>query len=490
MGNAVSLTKEQASLVLAYAYSPQSDLPPPLPAVVDDGIDNDNGRHSLRISANNHAAGPAGFEIEHSRFNELLSRARDLHVSSSVAPSRPEPLDLSLKPVRFGQLTSLFVIGLCSQSIVKITENIGLLEFTTTLQLCCNSIKSIPPEIGYLRSLKILYLSRNELTELPDTIGFLTSLEELKVGSNKLTALPASISSLTKLNKLYLDHNLLTRLPPQVAALKALAKLDVSHNPIPFLPAELTRLKYLRVLQVDGCPLAETPEAAAAIDEGDRRARRRFVQGHSLECSPSESVLQRIDDDSEHTFPTLRELAARVLVRQQIPILRITQDEIKEYLGSSSKCSFCSGPYFEHYTTRWRMWERPGPTVIPIQYRLCIPHWNTDAERLTVLFRAPPSTAPSPFQSLSTTPVGTPPPERRSLATRLDTLSGRSRSSSASSSLALEGTLPISALSKSPSLPSLPEAADPKGLRNKIVRTSMRMSKSFSFGSLSASLPE
>lgn len=41
----------------------------------------------------------------------------------------------NMKPITLGQLTSLQTIGLCTQSLVRLSPNIGLLSMTTTLHL-------------------------------------------------------------------------------------------------------------------------------------------------------------------------------------------------------------------------------------------------------------------------------------------------------------------------------------------------------------------
>lgn len=54
--------------------------------------------------------------------------------STSIDVMVPD-LDSGDKPIRFGQLTSLTTIGLCSQNLFRLSPNVGLLYATTTLQL-------------------------------------------------------------------------------------------------------------------------------------------------------------------------------------------------------------------------------------------------------------------------------------------------------------------------------------------------------------------
>ncbi|KAJ3043164.1 Leucine-rich repeat-containing protein 63 [Rhizophlyctis rosea] len=376
------------------------------------------------------------------------------------APQRAEDEhDATLKPITFGQLTSLATIGLCTQSLIKVSPNIGLLQTTTTLQLCCNDLSYIPPEIGHMKNLTHLSVARNRITHLPDTIGYLTKLVELKASENLLTTLPSSIRTLTKLTALHLEQNRLTSLPAEIGHLKNLAILDISDNAlITTVPAEVGRLKFLRRLRIDNCP-------------------------NLLTSFPSGPFTA--------TPPSLKELAARVIVRHQLPILSITQEPVKQYLSSAHTCSFCGGPYFESYASRGKMVERqPDSPKIPMEYRLCVPHWGTDEERVSMMFCPLPDTAPtSPYATPKASPLASPVMSRRrggplstsSSSSSLSSLrqaasssattnplphlsnvtaDGTLRtSSSSSSSVPLSSSIPLSALTKSPSLPSLPVAA-------------------------------
>ncbi|KAJ3162338.1 hypothetical protein HDU86_004818 [Geranomyces michiganensis] len=345
----------------------------------------------------------------------------------------------NVKTISFAQLTNIATIGLCNQSLLAISPNIGLLSTTTTLHLCCNSITVIPPEIGHLKNLTSLHVSSNKLTSLPDTIGYLTRLVELQAADNLLTSLPTSIGSLRKLTTLDIKKNQIKVLPPELGQIKSLVTLDVSNNPISHVPAELNRLKFLRKITLAECPLA------------------------------TEFVVQ-----STFSPPSLKELAARVIVRQQLPILEVTHSELKTYLASARQCTFCAGPYFEAVYVRGRIVER-NEVGVPIEYRLCSPHWNTDEERLAALFCPLPDTAPSPTPSSLPSSARSSPPGSP-LSTR--------RKKSSTTRLASSATLPLSSLAKNPSLPSLP-AAVTKGLKTSLLRRNgLRASRSLSFISL------
>ncbi|KAJ1345243.1 hypothetical protein BSLG_000757 [Batrachochytrium salamandrivorans] len=292
--------------------------------------------------------------------------------------------DPSVEILTFGQLPSLTTIGACSQNLISVSRHIGLLIHTTTLQL----LTSIPAEIGYLKNLVVLSIAHNNLTTLPDTIGLLPKLVQLKANNNQLTCIPEAIYKLSKLEVLQLESNQITSLSNRIGTLTNLVTIDLSNNPIEVLPAELGRLKMLRRIGTSNCPL--------------------FTLGRT----------------GDAVLPSLKELAARIIVRFQLPILSITQPELKDYLASANE------------------FERSRASL-PLQYRLCTKHWSNDADRIRVLFAPLPPTAPNPIPTSFCPPLPTPP----------DSPDNRLRKTSASA-------LPLSSLTKSPSLPLLPIPSD------------------------------
>ncbi|CAJ0859468.1 11567_t:CDS:10 [Entrophospora sp. SA101] len=226
-------------------------------------------------------------------------------------------------------------IEYCGFGIVKLSPNIGYLYITTHLQICCDNLKEIPSEIGNMKNLTSLDLSRNKLKYLPDSIG----------------------SNLIKLTALLIDSNKIEELPQEIGQLTNLITFDVRNNPITVFPAELGRLKYLRTLLVEGCPL-----------------KTEFV--HEIDHSP----------------PTLMELAARKIIKFNLlnnlegsnNSIRISSN-LENYLKNYKKCSYCGGPYFNHHVKRGKIIEK-NDNSIPLEYKLCFPHWNNEQERINLLF--------------------------------------------------------------------------------------------------------
>ncbi|KAG0279632.1 hypothetical protein BGZ96_001889 [Linnemannia gamsii] len=268
-----------------------------------------------------------------------------------------------LSPIPFSELPSMTSIGLCSRGIVRLSSNIKLLASATCVQI-------IPMEIGFLRNLTLLDLSKNCLRNLPESITHLSKLVELKLSFNQLETIPAGIGGLTKLASLTLDNNRITSIPPQIGLIKDLVNLDLSDNPIKVLPAEVGKLQFLRRLKLERCPLVEE-----------------FV--HSPVHSP----------------PTLLELAARVIVRHDIQVPSLMLPHLKAYVDSAQACTFCDGPYFDSWVKRGKLIEK-NEMLIPLEYTLCQPHWNTEMERVKLLFCPRPITSPRPKSRTTPTPQG------------------------------------------------------------------------------------
>jgi hypothetical protein len=209
-----------------------------------------------------------------------------------------------------------------------------------------------------MRNLTVFSIAKNKITSLPETIGYLTKLVDFRASHNLLTSLPTSIGNLQKLTTLSVNNNQIDHLPVQIGYIKSLTSLDLSENPLTVLPTELGRLKHLRMLVLGNCPLIS-------------------------EYAPQLT----------HSPPTLKELAARVIVRKNLPILTVTQQELKQYLAISNPCSYCAGPYFESFVTRVSIVQRQQ-MQIPFEYRLCCKHWDTEQGRILALFTPLPSTAP------------------------------------------------------------------------------------------------
>ncbi|KAJ3256932.1 hypothetical protein HK103_005050 [Boothiomyces macroporosus] len=282
--------------------------------------------------------------------------------------------------------------------------------------LCCNSLTEIPDSIGYMRNLTNLSLANNKIVALPDTLGYLEKLTELTVSNNELVYIPCSIGLLKNLTTLSLQRNRLKELPAEIGKLKKLEMIDVSNNPLEVLPAETSRIFSLKLVRTNECPLLDT-----------------------VPLPQPPKVL------------SLKEITARYIVRNQIPVNYLVHDQLQKYLTSSHECTFCKGPYFEQYESRIRIITRNNKPI-PIESRLCIDHYDNELKRIEKLFSTVPATAPTRSSAPSTP--------------------NRSRASS-------NASVKEKTLHSSPSLPNLPRKEKKpkliKRLSSAVLKTSLSM---------------
>lgn len=219
-------------------------------------------------------------------------------------------------------------------------------------------LDKLPPSLTTLRNLTNLDVSNNRLAVLPATIGRLTRLTHLNAAHNVITEIPVSIGSLKKLMTLYLNDNQLSCLPKSIGGLRMLATLDVCRNRVMVIPAEITCLQYLRYIRTEGC-----------------------------------NMITEFDTNLKHDPPTLFELAARTVVRNELEVPKHVREDIKEYIASAQKCTFCRGPFFTSVVKRYKLVEKGEQNQIPLEYNLCSAHWNDEKERIMSMFTSKPSTS-------------------------------------------------------------------------------------------------
>ncbi|CAO3665089.1 hypothetical protein G6F70_007405 [Rhizopus microsporus] len=242
-------------------------------------------------------------------------------------------------------------VDLSGRCLVKLSPTIGYLDNLTKLNLSNNQMTELPKEVGYLKNLTVLNISENKLVELPDTIAFLSKLKALNVSHNQLSTLPPSIGQLRKLVIIIANNNQLAHLPKEISELSKLVSLNLSFNPLKSLPAEIATLTTLRKLLTEECP---------------------FEDEYTY--------------DLPHDPPSLLETCARIAVKHEIDIPNHLASHIKDYLARASKCSYCHGPYFDNYITRFRFIERTARHTVALEYKLCSAHWSNDNDRLLAMF--------------------------------------------------------------------------------------------------------
>ncbi|KAJ3063432.1 hypothetical protein HDU98_000771 [Podochytrium sp. JEL0797] len=315
-----------------------------------------------------------GCDNEAQKYFDLLRL--DATPAQAFAASKLDPLcakDLTDASSKRGH-----VLRLCSRNIAHLSPNIGFFgSLITELELCHNNLSLLPPEIGHLKNLQKLDLSHNSLVKLPTTLSHCSKLHSLLCNSNLLTSLPPTLAALQKLTLLDVARNRLTELPQELGQIATLQDLDVSGNAeLAFLPVELFRLKTLHRLDTTGC--------VGLMTEQDYDAHVNQVQ------------------DQVYSPPTLQELAARVLIRNQAPVLKHLPPAVKAYLSPDrvACCSFCAGPILELDVVRWHKIVKDG-AVLVARERLCWRHWDSEAQRVVALFGRKGWTAPVVVSSAS-----------------------------------------------------------------------------------------
>lgn len=284
--------------------------------------DESDGPRSLRLERNQLAVLPS------SALALLGLQLHTLDVSHNVLLSLGENLpcpNLRVLVARGNNLSSLPKRMPATLQVVNLSGN----QFAT-----------LPDQLTQLPELRLLYMGGNRLSQLPDSVGRMLSLEALYLGGNQLEELPASLGRLWRLRSLCLSGNRLASVPASLADLRSLRSLALHDNRLRTLPPGLVQLGQLVELSLRGNPLVS-----------------RFVH------------------DLTYRAPSLRELAARCLVRaglleaaaEQLPA------SLREYVSSAHHCvnPRCGGVYFDSHVERIQFVDFCGKYRLPLLQYLC-----------------------------------------------------------------------------------------------------------------------
>ena len=173
--------------------------------------------------------------------------------------------NLTKLPKSIGGLNSLKELLLWKNELASLPDSIGSLPSLEILNLRLNRLEALPSSIGTLTSLKELNLHDNKLSYVPGSIGLLSSLENLNISWNELTAIPESIGSLKSLKTLDLGRNELSIIPDSLSSLTSLEFLNLSENKIRILPNSIGSISTLQVLNLSRNNLSEVPESLATL---------------------------------------------------------------------------------------------------------------------------------------------------------------------------------------------------------------------------------
>lgn len=160
------------------------------------------------------------------------------------------------------------------------------------------------------------------------------------MGGNHLQALPESLCNLARLQMLYLGDNELTTVPASMSQLRNLRTLNLHNNNLAVLPRDILELRCLEQLSLRGNPLVSD-----------------FV--HEPQQAPS-----------------LLELAARTIKKNNIPYHGVLPLELSRYLDSAKQCTnpACRGVYFSYAVKSIDFVDFCGKFRIPLLKFLCSHH--------------------------------------------------------------------------------------------------------------------
>ncbi|KAJ1808385.1 hypothetical protein LPJ75_004598, partial [Coemansia sp. RSA 2598] len=266
-------------------------------------------------------------------------------------------------------------VNLSFRNLSQVLSGIALYaQSIQSLVLSNNALCWLPDAIGHLHRLQTLDVANNELRELPATIAYCQGLECIYVGANRLSDLPSSIRHLRRLKELDLRDNRLTSVPACLWTMPSLELLDLSNNPIECLPSRMfgqdgvAALNTERPLKlvVDGCPL-------------------------KLELADTSGPVDR-----SASFPSLVETIVCRMVNSNAAYPLEIPDHLRACLEDLVSCDHCHRLYPAGKGFKRRRILLRNKTALPVEYNLCRPHWDTDDQRIALLFasRSPESVQP------------------------------------------------------------------------------------------------
>lgn len=369
-----------------------------------------------------------------------LSSLRHLNLASNrfvVFPheiasfTKLESLNLSRNSLQ-GEFPTSYCTSLVRLKSLKLHDNnitsvplwIGALENLELLSLGSstggNLIEFLPPGIlSRLRRLRSLDLSNNKLTSIPVDIGFRGSrLEYLCAHNNQLTSIPKTFAFCQNLKSLDLSNNLISFIPIEIVDLENLQSLDLSKNSLCVIPADITAFMKRTAMMLSGNPMmvydetrlgaigdfsfeSATPSGSTSPFEpkpqfSTRQLERRL---NALQIDPAkESSLGLTQVEAMDSAPSLRELAARVVLSERIPVdPRYIPPAVMRALDSGARpCGYCNRPYVSEFLERVELRGYHGHPSLPTSVAYC----STKCSFLS----APGSPSVTEFRSKASTP--------------------------------------------------------------------------------------
>lgn len=240
-----------------------------------------------------------------------------------------------------------------------------------------------PSSVSALTQLTMLDLSSNKLKQLPDSFESLHRLKYVNVSRNQLTSLPRTLFTLTGIYHLDISHNLFTDISSKIALLINLLFLDISHTNIRYFPAAMLDLSML-TLKMEHCPQLLMNETTQRNTHNPMS----LVEVCAREIMrPILSKMMDYKDNDRARRKHINKALKKLLKKKNLP------GHLLMMMSAPEACAFCHGPFFDCYVKRYRIIQLQEELWVPVEYKLCSAHWNTEDERLLKMFTDLPSSS-------------------------------------------------------------------------------------------------
>ncbi|KAG5459513.1 MAG: hypothetical protein BJ554DRAFT_75, partial [Olpidium bornovanus] len=348
-------------------------------------------------------------------------------------------------PPNIGDLSKVVELRLADNRLVSLPPSIRQLSRLQVLSVARNELKSLPAEVGALERLVDLDIAGNAAVRyLPAEIGKLKNLKHVRVrGCGLAREIPVSRgggaprtdrqSRMPSLKELC--ARALLRWHPELQDVAAGVPPRPSHRPhagwsvllsggspshagtaqnrsskSPSAPARMrasTSRSSLSSEVAAASHSSSSPGSAAAAAVA-------AAAGSPPDSSPSRHRGRKAAPAGSKAQAHQQALAAAAILERAPRLPR----NLLAYLSSAHRCSFCGGPYLDWYVARYRFIDRKSAESdgdsdgdggargggrdinhLPLEYRLCSDHWDTEAGRLQAMFAPMPPTAASAWYS-------------------------------------------------------------------------------------------
>ena len=175
---------------------------------------------------------------------------QDLSGLVSLNLSSLKGIDEQLMEWPFAHYPLLEQLELVNLSLKQIPAAIFRLPLLKILGMHSNALTSIPEELSVFHQLESLSFGSNQIKTLPTSLFQNTTLRSLNLSDNQIEFIPEEVGLLRQLDTLYLGENPLKELPDSIGELKELTWLDLSETKLTSLPASLARLPKLETLSL------------------------------------------------------------------------------------------------------------------------------------------------------------------------------------------------------------------------------------------------